>query len=208
MARSRSPPRREARTEELRPEVVVVEHEARSSQLQRQRDQEQQVGGIARLHHVERPLAIELDRQPQRVPERGPVFAQVARRAAGGGLERVAVDLHALDARVGLGIAPGSAGADDRDFVARLDERLALLPDAPVERHAEVLDEDQDARHRTALTRPRRGSHPHGRPARAAARGRPAARRARPRRPRSSRARCSPGRRSPRRRRPPWATRP
>ena len=64
------------------------------------------------------------------------VLAHVARWPAGGRLQRVAVDLDALDARVRLGVAPGPSRADHRDLVARLDECPALLPDAPVERHA------------------------------------------------------------------------
>ena len=57
---SRRPAGAEARPEQLGHQVVVVEDEARAAQLQRQRDQEQQVRRVAGLDDVERPLAVEL----------------------------------------------------------------------------------------------------------------------------------------------------
>ena len=105
MAHSKRPARAEARAEQLGHQVVVVEHEARAAQLQRQRDEEQQVGRVAGLHDVERPLAVEPPGEPQRVPERRAVLAQVAGGPARRGLQRVAVDLDALDQGVGLGVA-------------------------------------------------------------------------------------------------------
>ena len=54
------------------------------------------------------------------------------------------MDADALDLGEGLGVALGSARADDLDPVAGLGERAALLPDPPVERDGEVLDQDED----------------------------------------------------------------
>jgi hypothetical protein len=35
-------------------------------------------------------------------------------------------------------------GADHTDFVTRLDQGRSFVPNAPVERHRKILDDDQD----------------------------------------------------------------
>ena len=206
---SSGPPRAEARAEQLGHEVVVVEHEARAAQLQRQRDEEQQVGRVAGLHDVERPLAVEL-RGPAAATARAPCRTRAgsrrARRSrprAGSGGSRRPRSARRARCRASRRAGRSRVTSWPASTSARLSCQTRRSKGT-----REVLDEDQDARHAPPLTRPRRDSRPRARPARAAARGRPAARPARPRRPRPSRARCSPARRPRRRTRRPSARRP
>ncbi len=123
-------------------QVVLVEDEPRAAPLQPQRRQEQQVGRVAGVDDVDRadPAG-----QPGGVPQRRSVLPQVAGRPSGGGAQRVAVDPHPVDHRFRLGVPLLSLRADDVHLPARVAQRRALLPHPPVERHREVLHQDQRA---------------------------------------------------------------
>ncbi len=123
-------------------QVVLVEDEPRPAPLQPQGGEEQQVGRVAGVDHVHRA---DLPGQPGGVPQRRSVLPQIAGGTAGGRAQRVAVDPHAVDLRLGLGVPLGAPGADDVHLPARVAQRRALLPHAPVERHGQVLHQDQRA---------------------------------------------------------------
>ena len=142
----------EARQVELGHQVVLIEDHPRAAELERQRDQEQQVGRVADVDDVE---AAEAAREPPGAPERRRVLAQVAGRrrrsprSAGSGGSR-----SRRSARTARGPACSPCGQIDRDLVAGVAQRLALLPDAPVERNREVLDDDERPTRRHRGTRP------------------------------------------------------
>ncbi len=123
-------------------QVVLVEYEPRPAPLQPQCRQEQQVGRVAGVDHVDRA---DLAGQPDRVPQRRSVLPQVAGRSSGGRAQRVAVDAHPVDLRLRLRVPLAPPGTDDVHLPARVAQRRALLPHPPVERHGQVLHQDQRA---------------------------------------------------------------
>ena len=123
-------------------QVVLVEDEPRAAPLQPQCRQEQQVGRVAGVDHVDRA---DLAGQPDRVPQRRSVLPQIAGRPSGGRAQRVAVDPHPVDLRLRLRVPLLPPGTDDVHLPARVAQRRALLPHPPVERHRQVLHQDQRA---------------------------------------------------------------
>ena len=133
----------EPREVELGHEVVLVEDDPGAAGLRAQRGEEQQVRRVAQVDHVDRRALLDALDQPVRVPEGGAVLLEVALRPPGGGHEGVAVDPDAVDDDLGLGVPLRPERADHLDLPAVAGEGLALLPDPPVERDREVLDDDQ-----------------------------------------------------------------
>ena len=122
---------------------MVVENEPGTAGAQDQSDEEQQIRRIACVHDVDRALATDLYREPQRMPQRHSVFPQIAHRPASRRPQRISQDADAFDHRFGFAILLGTGWADDSDPVTRVDQCATLLPDPAVERHREVLHEDQ-----------------------------------------------------------------
>ena len=89
--------------------------------------------------------AAALQGQPRGGQERVHVLGDEAELAAARRVRPVLVQLDAVDDLVGR--VAVALRADDADLVASRDECLALEPDPPVERHRQVLDDDQDAAH-------------------------------------------------------------
>jgi hypothetical protein len=121
-------------------QVVLVEYEPGSMSLEPLAEQEEQVWRIAGVHHVD---PADLAGQPVGPPQRRAVLAQVADRAADRRAQRVPVDLNAVDLDLGLGVPPCPLWTDDVHLPAGVPQRGALLPHAAVERHRQVLDEDE-----------------------------------------------------------------
>ena len=140
----------EAGLVQLGNEVVVIEDERGPAALEHAHGGQQQIRRVARLHDLERLAPGEAQRESARLPERGSVLAGIPGRAAGCGLQRVAVDLDAVPQLDRLAVALASLRADHAHLETGAGERRALLPHPPVERHRQVLDEDQRSttRHR------------------------------------------------------------
>ena len=82
---------------------------------------------------------------PPRVPEREGVLTGVAEGAAIGGAKRIPMDPNPIDLGEGLGVTFRALRADHIDREPRVGQRLALLPDSPIEGNGQVLDDDEDA---------------------------------------------------------------
>jgi hypothetical protein len=95
------------------------------------------------MDDVEPSAAREAEGNPPRAPERRPVLAGVASRPGAGSRQGIAVDLDPFAALEGLRVALLPLRTDHRHVPARLGQRSALLPDPPIERNRQVLDEDQ-----------------------------------------------------------------
>ena len=63
---------------------MTVEDEARAKRAQDQSDEEQQIGRVASVHGINRTLPPNLHSQPQRVPQRETVLAQITCRPSRG----------------------------------------------------------------------------------------------------------------------------
>ena len=142
----------EARQEELRHQVVVVEDQPRSPPAGRPCGEQQEVRRIARVHRVERTLCDEaLDDSPG-APESGRVLAHIARQAAPSEAQRVAVDGHAV-AHFQEGALVRACTrlritlrADHDDLAPGPRERQADVPHPAIRRDRLVLAENQDTR--------------------------------------------------------------
>ncbi len=127
--------------EQFRADVVLVVDEPLAKQLERRRDEEDQVRRIACLDDREAALAIDLDQQARLMKQRGRIFAQIGGRPAPFGRQRMPVDRDVVDdfeRRRELGVRR----ADHRDAPPRAGQRGRLLPDPPVERDRKVFDDD------------------------------------------------------------------
>ena len=130
--------------EELGADVVVIEHVAHAPEPVPQGQKENQVGRVAALDHVEPARLPDLAGQAEPVPDRMPVFARIGHRPRMRlGRFGVAVDVDAVDFLVGRGPA-AAHGRDHRNVVSRLDQCRGFEPHAPVQRHRQVLDHDED----------------------------------------------------------------
>ncbi len=157
--RGRRLPSREARVVELGAEVVVVEDEPRTvAAAQPPGDGPEDVRRVARLQHVEPPLATSAEHQPGRREERVGVLQDEAERTASGRVGAVLQQRDALEDLVtGVALA---LRADDGDVVPRRGQGLALQPDPTVERDGQVLDDDEDSRSCTHVVRDGHTAHP------------------------------------------------
>ncbi len=129
---------------DLGTQVVLVEHEAHAERTEEQGERPEGVGRVARLDDVEAVPHVDLRRQPEGDDPAVGELPEEADDAVGGGRGPVAVDADAvedLEPRVF-----GAARTDDRHAVARVAERLGLQPHASIERHRQVLHDDQNPR--------------------------------------------------------------
>jgi len=146
--------------EQLRVDVVMIEDEPLAEKVfPESGDDEQQVGRIARLHHVESDFEIDLHRQHEFPEQRRGVFQRVSCRPVGFERQRVAEHVDTFHHFVGLRVLR-PLRADHRHHVAGVAQCARLLPHSPVERHGQILDDDQNARsfgrHGNSLRRLRR----------------------------------------------------
>src|SRR5262249_20550641 len=125
----------EARLEELRDEIVVVEDAPRAALAEPSRGEMEDVRRVARMDDVHALLPADaLGEGPDRTAG-GPVLAEVAPRPTSGLAQREPVDGHAVASLYLLEVAALSPRADDGDAVAERDERSRLHPDATIGRH-------------------------------------------------------------------------
>ena len=135
---------REARLERLRAEVMVVEHEPRAMpEPEQDAYGPEDVGRVAALDCAEATAPGGLERQDQGGDERVGVFDEERSGAAPWAIRPVLVDLDSVDDLVGR--VSRTLGADHRHLVTGSGQGAALQPDPAVERHRQVLDDDQDA---------------------------------------------------------------
>ncbi len=125
-------------------DVVVVEQIAHSEEPHHPGDQEDQVGRIAAMQDVDAAFPLHPQRQPELVPQRRAVFAQIAAGGIALGRQVVAIDMHPVQELV-FRLEAVALGRDDRDGVAMCGQRRRLGPDPALEGHRQVLDHDQDA---------------------------------------------------------------
>ncbi len=135
---------REARLERLRAEVMVVEHEPGAMQeLEQDAYGTEDVRRIAALDRAEATAPGGLERLDQGGGERVEVFGEERGGAAPWTVRPVLVDLDSVDDLVRRVSRP--LGADDRHLVTGSGQGAAFQPDPAVERHRQVLDDDEDA---------------------------------------------------------------
>jgi hypothetical protein len=139
--------------EELGPDVVDVEDDlGAEEEFEGPCDQEEEVGRVAEVDDAEAVTAPRLPGEPPFAPEGGGVLAEEPEEAAGFVADPVSVDMDAVEMFVGCRVT-AHLGADDDHFVAGVAEGAGLLPDATVQRHGEVFDEDEDGRFRHGFER-------------------------------------------------------
>ena len=115
----------------------------RAKRAKGQGDEEQEIGRVAGVHGINRTPPADLHRQPQRVPERQSVLAEIACRAARGRAQRIAQDSDTVDHLLNGVVTVGSGRTNHRNREACLRQGAALLPDPTVERHRKVLDQNR-----------------------------------------------------------------
>src|SRR5262249_30464615 len=139
---------REARFEQLRAQIVMVEHEAGAVYGAKDPgDRPEDVGRVARLEHLEPAGAPPcLGGQPGRGREGVRVLRDVAALAPAGGYPPFLVP--SPPARALGGGAPASLRPPPGALTPGGAARWPREPAPPVERHREVLDDDQYPAHR------------------------------------------------------------
>src|SRR6266516_624014 len=123
---------------------MVIEEESSTSPLERPSHEEQEVRGVAGVYEVERALAGELSQEPGHVPGWVAVLPGIAWGAPVRGDRREPVNANALAQLEWLAVTFGALRTHDIDFEAGAGKSARLVPNPPVERHREVLVEDDD----------------------------------------------------------------
>ena len=136
----------EAREIELWRKVVVVEDEAGAAPLQRPHHREEEIRWVRGVDNVERPLIVQPERKPARVPARRCVFAEISKGSALRCSKVVAVDVDALESNEDVTVTVVAARADHGDVVSSPPKRETLLPDSPVRRNGEILHKHEHPR--------------------------------------------------------------
>ena len=137
----------EVRAKLLGDEVVLIEDEGGAVSPGRAGGEQEHVRRVAGLDHVDAALGREPADEPPHLVEGRAVLAGVADDPSLRRMRRVAMDPDAVAHLVGLGIACRPLRADDHHLDALGRERQRLLPDPPVGRDGQVLDEDERAPH-------------------------------------------------------------
>src|SRR5690348_1566733 len=123
---------------------MVVEHEPGAMpELEEEAYGPEDVGRVAALNSAEAAAPGGLERQAQGGQERVGILSDERNGAAPGTIGPVLVDLDSVDDLVGR--ISRTLGADHRHLVTGSGQGAALQPDPAVERHRQVLDDDQDA---------------------------------------------------------------
>ena len=117
-SRHKKPRLLEFRLVQLRIDVVVVEHVLLAEELERQGDQEDQVGRIAAVDCIEPVLEIDAPGESGFVEERARIFAQIAAGGIPFGWKRMPIDVHSLDDFV-VRLVSFAFRANDRNFWRR-----------------------------------------------------------------------------------------
>jgi hypothetical protein len=121
---------------------VVIEQEFLAEQFVEPADQENHVRRIAAVHDVEAAREEYLQRQGELRGQRPAVLGEITERAAGLERHRMAIDRDPVEFLEAL-FVPLALGANDRNLIPRGMQRARFLPDAPIERQRQVLDDDQ-----------------------------------------------------------------
>ena len=134
---------------------MLIEDEPLAHELERQSGEKDQVGRIAGLDDRKAAFAVNLEQEPEFMKQRGRIFAEVSKRAAPLGRQRMPVDRNVVDdlealRKVGVG------RADHRHRPAGAMEGLSLLPNPSIEGDRQIFDDDDTG---AGLARGR-----HGRP--------------------------------------------
>ena len=132
------------RQQDLRAGVVLIVDERDALGPEEPADQEEEVGRIAGVDHVEGVLPPDPASEAPGPPQHERVLSQVPGERRGRRGRRIPVDPHTAELLVGAGVVPPALRTDHGHLIARRDERRALVPDAAVERHRQVLDEHED----------------------------------------------------------------
>jgi hypothetical protein len=129
--------------EELRRKIVVVENEPRSTAREKAGQQDQNIWGVARDHGGERRLFPQPAEDLSHPTERKKILARVAEDATSRGRRLVAQDPYAVERDLSLRSAC-SGGANNRDVVAGVRERLSFGTDPAIVRVGLVLEQDEE----------------------------------------------------------------
>lgn len=134
----------EFRLEDFGGQIVLIEDVALAKQLEHCADHKDRIGRIAALYDVE-PASSANPASEHDLPEkRIRVLDQISDRPFGFDRKRVTIDRDPFEHFVSQRIAPSSR-ADDRYLVSLASQGAGLLPDSPIERNWQVLDDDEDS---------------------------------------------------------------
>ncbi len=121
-------------------EVAVVEHKTDAEKFKQEGDEEDRIRRIASLQGVKWRAPVDFCGEIKFGSERAGVFAGLA-EAALACPGSVAVNFDSVE-RLATGFALRAFGADDRDAITGMAERACFLPDAAIERHRLIFDDD------------------------------------------------------------------
>src|SRR4029078_1092077 len=93
--------------EQFRADIVMVEHKASAEELERQRDEEDQIWRVAALDDVEAAFAPHSEQQAELVKQRSGIFEQEGEAAPGLERQRVAIDRDTVEHFVRRPVALG-----------------------------------------------------------------------------------------------------
>src|SRR5437667_7484561 len=119
----------------------IVDH-PHAKELKRPGDQEEKVRGIAEVNQLEAMPAPSLPSQACFSPESGSVLAEKAKKTAGLFADPVPIDLNALQFLLGFGITAHLRANHDH-IISRVAKGARLLPDAAIQRHRQILDNNE-----------------------------------------------------------------
>src|SRR5205807_8378824 len=85
-------------------------------------------------------------RQDEGLRDRARILQGVPKDTRGLQRQPISIDVDRVDELESL-LAAASGGADDRDLVPRVAQRAGFLPDPPVERARQILQQDEDTPH-------------------------------------------------------------
>ena len=134
----------ELRFEHLGPDIVNVVNDSRAAKpFIGKRDEEQKVRRVAEMDDFEAMAAPCLPSQAHLAPKRRNILANEPQKAASLLADPMAVNLNAFEFLLRGGEA-AHLGADDDHLVACVAQGARLLPHPAIERHRQVLNDDQD----------------------------------------------------------------
>ena len=132
------------RFEELGVEIVVIENEFLSDELEESTDQEEQIGRVAGVNDVETACKQHPPGEHKGPGECDRVLHRITRGARCFDGQVVAVDVNPVD-RLEFLLAALASRAHDRHEITGVAQRTRLLPDAAVEGAGEIFDQEQYA---------------------------------------------------------------
>lgn len=129
------------RLEHFGPKIVHIEDHFHSKQFKRPRDDEEKIRRIAEVDEFEFMFAPRAPGEGGFAPYGGNIFQHEAEKTVAFDADAMAINLDAFDVFLGLNVA-FQLRTNANDFVTGVAQSEGFLPDAPVEGHGQIFDDD------------------------------------------------------------------